>query len=42
LAAAKLLERGCGDLGLTGHAGSRREDAVRANEIGALAHAWKR
>ena len=37
LDAAKLPERGCGNLGLASHAGRGGEDAVRADEIGALA-----
>jgi len=37
LGAAKLPERGCGNLGLAGHAGRRGQHPMRADKIGALA-----
>ena len=42
LRAAKLLQRGLGDIFLSGHAGGGREHAVGADEIAALADALAR
>ena len=42
LRAAKLAQRGRGDIGLPNHAGGRREHAMGADEVAALPDAFAR